>query len=72
LDFKTGLDFYPALIFFRTSLSLTTSPIPIADFLGLPWLRSRKSGLIRRTEEDSAFIVQKVVERAGKAFALYR
>ena len=35
-------------------------------FLGLPWLRSRKSALIHGVKEDAKFICERVNEYAGK------
>jgi len=38
-------------------------------FLGLPWLRTRKSGLLWGAKEDAAFIVENVLRFAGRQFA---
>jgi putative flavoprotein involved in K+ transport len=35
-------------------------------FLGLPWLRKRKSGIILGIEEDAMFITRQILEHSGK------
>ena len=41
------------------------SPVPGLWFLGFPWLRTRKSGIIWGAVEDSAFVVEQVVARTA-------
>jgi len=43
------------------------SPVPGLWFLGFPWLRTRKSGIVWGAVEDSAAIVGQVVARTGLA-----
>ena len=43
------------------------SAVPGLWFLGFPWLRTRKSGIIWGASEDSAAIVDQVVARTGVA-----
>jgi len=34
-------------------------------FLGLPWLRKRKSGIILGIEEDARFMANQILEHSG-------
>ncbi len=41
--------------------------MPGLYFIGFPWLRKRKSGLICGVEEDAAYIVQRIAPRLARA-----
>ena len=42
------------------------SPVPGLYFIGFPWLRSRKSGIIYGIEEDARYLAGKLKEQAAK------
>lgn len=46
------------------------SPVPGIYFIGLPWLHTRKSGLIHGIDEDARWIVEHIVERLGRGRSL--
>lgn len=41
------------------------APVPGVYFVGFPWLRRRKSGIICGVEDDAAFVAGQVARRAG-------
>ncbi|HEU4895263.1 MAG TPA: SidA/IucD/PvdA family monooxygenase, partial [Acidimicrobiia bacterium] len=41
------------------------SPVPGIYFLGLPWLHTRKSGIIHGIDEDARWIAEAIVARVG-------
>ena len=41
------------------------SPVPGLHFIGFPWLRRRKSGIICGIEDDAAFVAGRVAQRAA-------
>jgi len=45
------------------------APLPGIYFIGFPWLRRRKSGIICGIEDDAAFIAGQVARRAARAEA---